>query len=149
MVRNWSLAADDATPLEQLLFVAIQMSEPFSGSGGWHQLALQPGHLAAAYRDALEERFAQVRQAGLPIVQDLHLLDAEPVTAASPATARPAAVESTPSVASPPEDWDSPRAVGRSPRRPDPDRLPSGRASAAGSTSARPPAPRGRQPTPP
>ena len=149
MVRNWALAADDAAPLEQLLFVAIQMSEPFSGTGGWHQLALRPGHLAAAYRDALEERFAQVRQAGLPIVQDLHLLDAEPVTVASPATTQPAPVESAPAAESLPEVQDSPRAVVRTPRRPNPDRLPSGRPSAAGSTAARPPAPRGRQPTTP
>jgi tetratricopeptide (TPR) repeat protein len=149
MVRNWALAADDAAPLEQLLFVAIQMSEPFSGSGGWHQLASQPGHLAAAYRDALEERFAQVRQAGLPIVQDLHLLDAQPVKVPSSATAQPTAGESTPLVESPLEDPESPRAVVRTPRRPDPDRFPTGRPSAAGSTAPRPAAPRGRQPTPP
>jgi len=77
MVTNWATACDDAGPLEQMVFVALQMSEPFSGTPAWHRLAREPGQLAAAYAAAVAERSDQVRQAGLPIVQDLHLADAE------------------------------------------------------------------------
>jgi hypothetical protein len=91
MVNNRTIGSAEAGPLEQVFFLASQMSEPDLAASvasakksprDWRRVALEPGGLGEAYRLAVDEREALVRQAGLPLVQDLHLLDA----AASPIT---------------------------------------------------------------
>jgi len=79
MVVNWAKGAEDAGPLEQIFYVAVQLHEPGHGSsdGALRVAAHQPGELSTAYRMALEERRRRVRQAGLRLVQELHLLDAD------------------------------------------------------------------------
>lgn len=84
LVDNWADGSETAGPLEKLFYVAVQQSEPFRGGPSttarepeWFHIAEMPGRLDAAYRSAMTERAAQVRQAGLPLVQDFHLLDAE------------------------------------------------------------------------
>ncbi len=79
MVTNWAEGSDHVGPLEQIFYVAIQMEEPTGSTrdGDWRELAHLPGQLSTAYRMAVDERTAQVRQAGLPLMQDLHLLDAD------------------------------------------------------------------------
>ena len=84
LVDNWADGSETAGPLEQLFYVAVQQSEPVRPGTSKtargperHRAGSEPGQLAAAYCCAKAERAAQVRQAGLPLVQDLHLLDTE------------------------------------------------------------------------
>jgi hypothetical protein len=84
LVDNWADGSETAGPLEQLFYVAVQLSEPVRAGTSktarepeWHRIASTPELLGAAYRSAKTERAAQARQAGLPLVQDLLLLDAE------------------------------------------------------------------------
>lgn len=79
MVTNWAKASEDAGPLEQIFYISVHLQEPRRKQVDteWQTLAYQPGQLTKAYRLSLEERKKRVRQAGLPLVQDLHLLDAE------------------------------------------------------------------------
>jgi hypothetical protein len=85
MVTNRTIGSKDAGPLDQVFFLASQMAEPDlaarvvsakKSSRDWRRVALEPGRLGETYRLAVAEREALVRQAGLPLVQDLHLLDA-------------------------------------------------------------------------
>lgn len=85
MVANRAAAASDASPLEQVFYLAGEMAEPDHltvtrqndpDAACWPQVALRAGSLSEAYNAAVQERSARVRQAGLPLVQDLHLLDA-------------------------------------------------------------------------
>lgn len=79
MVINWATGSKDAGPLEQIFYIAVQQQEPKRARAvGRAQLQnQQPLELAEAYRLSLEERENLVRQAGLPLVQDLHLLDSD------------------------------------------------------------------------
>jgi HD superfamily phosphohydrolase YqeK/tetratricopeptide (TPR) repeat protein len=85
MVTNRTIGSKEAGPLDQVFYLASQMAEPDlaarvvsakKSSLDWRRVALEPGGLGEAYRLAVAEREALVRQAGLPLVQDLHLLDA-------------------------------------------------------------------------
>lgn len=84
MVENRFAADDDASPLEQFFFLASQLAEPDHAARvptkaveaeEWREVVFQPGRLEDAYVLAVAEHKALVRQAGLPLVQDLHLLD--------------------------------------------------------------------------
>jgi len=92
MVTNRTIGSKDTGLLEQVFFLASQMAEPDLAvrvvsagkrSRDWRRVALEPGGLGEAYQLAVAEREALVRQAGLPLVQDLHLLDvaAAPISA--------------------------------------------------------------------
>jgi len=85
MVGNWTTGAKQASTFEQIFYIALQLQEPAHvvDGGGWRGLAQRSGHLQAAYEGAVEERAALVRQAGLPLVQDLHLVDAAAPRAAT------------------------------------------------------------------
>ncbi len=84
MVKNRAIGSSDVGPLDQIFYLASEMSEPDHRSlmrtaqqtSDWRELAVEPGRLREAYLLAVGERNALVRQAGLPLVQDLHLLDA-------------------------------------------------------------------------
>ena len=85
MVTNRATGDRDASVPEQIFYLASEMAEPdhlalAKSSGrdadGWRRRALRPDGLSDAYHAAVAERTARVRQAGLPLVQDLHLLDA-------------------------------------------------------------------------
>ncbi len=84
MVNNRAIGSSDVDPLEQIFYLASEMSEPDHRSlmrtaqqtSDWRELAFEPGRLREAYLLAVAERDALVRQAGLPLQQDLHLLDA-------------------------------------------------------------------------
>ena len=77
MIVNWTDGLRDAGPLEQIFYIAVQLQAPVHSQAdtGWRDLAHQPGKLKEAYLKSVEERKKLVRQAGLPLVQDLHLLD--------------------------------------------------------------------------
>jgi len=78
MIINWVKGSGEADPLEQIFYVAIQLQE--SGRGATDSelraSAFVPGNLSTAYQIAIDERSKRVRQAGLRLVQELHLLDA-------------------------------------------------------------------------
>lgn len=79
IVTNWADGAKDAGHLEQIFHVAVQHEEPKPKKSG---VALKPCSektmtLFESYQQSLEERENLVRQAGLPLVQDLHLLDVD------------------------------------------------------------------------
>lgn len=79
MVTNWARGSSGATALEKIFYVAVLMVEhPRSAAGGgWRALlAERPERLSEIYRMAVEERESRVSQAGLGLLQDLHLLDA-------------------------------------------------------------------------
>ena len=82
MITNWAEGLEDAGPLEQIFYIAVQLQEPRPGQNdtGWQSMAHERGKLVEAYRLSLNERQNLVRQAGLPLVQDLHLLDAKATT---------------------------------------------------------------------
>ncbi len=79
MVTNWAEGSKDVGPLEQIFYIAVQLQEPKHSRADtrWKTLAFESGELPEAYRLSLEERENLVRQAGLPLVQDLHLIDVE------------------------------------------------------------------------
>ncbi len=79
MITNWAEGSEDASPLEQIFYIAVHLQEPRPSHDdmGWQSMAHERGRLAEAYRLSLKERQNLVRQAGLPLVQDLHLLDAK------------------------------------------------------------------------
>ncbi len=81
LVINWAEGSKEAGALEQIFYIAVQLQEPRHSQidSDWQALAEQPGQLNQAYRLSLEERENLVRQAGLALVQDLHLLDAETI----------------------------------------------------------------------
>lgn len=79
MVTNWTKGSKDAGPLEQIFHVAVQRQEPGPKQVDFRlrNCAQKYQPLSVAYCLSLEERAKLVRQAGLPLVQDLHLFDAE------------------------------------------------------------------------
>ncbi|MFK7893302.1 MAG: hypothetical protein AB8B63_20980, partial [Granulosicoccus sp.] len=91
MVNNWASGSKDAGPIEMIFYIAVHSQELRVARNPDNVLAKASwaDKLANAYRAAVREREDMVHQAGLPIVQDLHLLDAEE---------RPAQTEPAPSV---------------------------------------------------
>ena len=77
MVTNWAKGSKDADYLEQIFYISVQMEEPAHGNAKpqlhYQRHLLLP--LGKAYRLSLEEREKLVQQAGIPLVQDLHLFD--------------------------------------------------------------------------
>lgn len=77
MITNWTAGSRAAGPIEKIFYIAVQLQEPTHSQADtrWQHLAYETGKLDVAYRKAVRERKKLVRQAGLPLVQDLHLLD--------------------------------------------------------------------------
>ncbi|MFK8083910.1 MAG: toll/interleukin-1 receptor domain-containing protein [Granulosicoccus sp.] len=79
MVTNWAQGSKEAGPLEQIFYIALQMQEPRRSKmeTGWRIMSNTPKPLAEVYLLSLQERENLVRQAGLNLVQDFHLIDVE------------------------------------------------------------------------
>ena len=79
IITNWVSGSRDAGYCEQIFYVAVQELEPKNSpvSVKLTQKVKRTLSLNKAYEQALKERQSLVHQAGLPLVQDLHLFDAK------------------------------------------------------------------------